>query len=156
MVPYEPHCTFHWDHFYIWQKYARGITRSTRIGEMDHRRQGMPRSYVREFGYNLWVTHTLSRRGPVYDPMKKYASWHPALPSTVHWPTAEECFWECTHPMQWTSRLHADDKEYSPFYEHRRLRDALSEIRSWLYEILPGVCVHVCRRCTDDVLSGER
>ena len=129
MVPYEPHCRIHWDHFDIWRTYARGITRSAIVGEMDHRRVGKVRSHSREFGHNFRATHTLTKKGPIYDPMNRYAlKWDPPIQrGTIYWPTAEECFWECTHPMQWTSRLYTDVKGYSPFYEHRRLRDHLND-----------------------------
>ena len=60
MVPYEPHCRIHWDHFDTWRTYARGITRSAIVGEMDHRRVGKVRSHSREFGHNLRATHTYS------------------------------------------------------------------------------------------------
>ena len=123
MVPYEPHCTIHWEHFRTWQIYEQGIIRSTRLGEMDHRRLGIQRSYLKEFGYNLWVTHTMEQRGAIYDPMYRYANVETRSTGNstteIYWPTAEECFWTCTHPIQWTSRLYMDKKGHSPYYEHQ-------------------------------------
>ena len=78
---------------------------------------------TKEFGYNLWVPHTMEQRGKMCDPMYRHADIvlrTPGHPITkTYWPTAEECFWSCTHPVQWTSKRYRDREGYSPHYEHR-------------------------------------
>ena len=74
----------------------------------------------KEFGWNVAVARTVAQRGPIYDSHDSYAPYDDPdhkNSGDLHWPTAGECFWECTHPVQWPLRQYIDIKEYSPFYD---------------------------------------
>ena len=121
MVPYEPHCTIHWEHYYRWQMYEQSILRAAGLGEMDHRQRGIQRDHKREFGYNMYVMHTMETRGKMCNPNHRYTDivFRPRPITKTYWPSPAECFWSCTHPIQWTSKRDEDKEGYTPFYEHR-------------------------------------
>ena len=108
----------------MWGEFCKPQSRFCVLSDKYHRaHEHGPFSGYAHGGWSLSVLYSIVRRGPYHNKLDRDRYAKPFELGTdikrareINWPSAEEYFWECTHPVQWTLSHYMDIRGYSSFY----------------------------------------